>query len=77
MNHSTVPAYEMLAQAIKASGVESVFSLISDFTALLITSLDAIGVRFLAARHENTAIAMTEGYAAATGKLSIAIMGRG
>lgn len=77
MNQSTVPAYEMLAQDIKASGIESVFGLMSEDTALLITSLDAIGVRFLAARHENTAIAMAEGYAAATGNLGIAIIGRG
>lgn len=77
MNQTTVPAYEMLAQDIKASGIDTVFGLMSEDTALLITSLDAISVRFLAARHENTAIAMAEGYAAATGRLGIAIIGRG
>jgi acetolactate synthase-1/2/3 large subunit len=41
------------------------------------TMLDAMGVRIHAARHENAAIAMAEGYAAATGGLAIAIRGRG
>ena len=72
-----VPAYEALAHDIKRSGIESVFGLMSDDTALLVTTLDAIGVRFYAARHENNAISMAEGYAAATGKLGVAIIGRG
>ena len=73
----TVPAYEALAHDIKGRGTETVFGLMSDDTALLIATLDAIGVRFVGARHENNAIAMAEGYAAATGRLGIAILGRG
>ena len=72
-----VPAYEALAHDIKSAGIESVFGLMSDDTALLVTTLDAIGVRFYAARHENNAISMAEGFAAATGKLGVAIIGRG
>ena len=72
-----VPAYEALAHDIKSAGIESVFGLMSDDTALLVTTLDAIGVRFYAARHENNAISMAEGYAAATGRLGVAIIGRG
>ena len=75
--HKQVPAYEALAHDIKRSGIESVFGLMSDDTALFVTTLDAIGVRFYAARHENNAISMAEGYAAATGKLGVAIIGRG
>ena len=73
----TVPAFEALAADIKARGVTAVFGLMSDDTALFCTALDAMGVRFYGARHENNACSMAEGYAAATGKLGIAILGRG
>ncbi len=74
---SKLPVYEVLARDIKSHGIEAVFGLMSDDTALLVTTLDAIGVRFYAARHENNAIAMAEGYSAGTGKLGVAIIGRG
>lgn len=74
---SKLPVYEALARDIKSRGIEAVFGLMSDDTALFITTLDAMGVRFHAARHENNAIAMAEGYAAATGRLGVAIIGRG
>ena len=73
----SIPVYEALARDIKSHGIEAVFGLMSDDTALLVTTLDAIGVRFYAARHENNAIAMAEGYSAGTGKLGVAIIGRG
>ena len=71
-----VPAYQALAEEIKKLGVP-VFGLMSDDTALLVATLDAMGVQFHGARHENNAIAMADGYAAASGKLGIAIVGRG
>lgn len=77
MQASTVPVYEALASDIKALGVECVFGLMSDDTAQLIAMIDAVGVRFYNARHENNAAAMAEGYAAATGRLGIVILGRG
>lgn len=72
-----MPAYEALARDICARGITTVFGLMSDDTALFVTTLDAMGVRFFGARHENTAVAMAEGYAAATGGLGVAIIGRG
>ena len=72
-----LPVYEVIARDVKSHGIEAVFGLMSDDTALLVTTLDAIGVRFYAARHENNAIAMAEGYSAGTGKLGVAIIGRG
>ena len=78
MRESTlVPAYQALAHDIKSRGFLTVFGLMSDDTALFVATLDAIGVRFIGARHENTAVAMAEGHAAATGELGIAIIGRG
>ncbi len=72
-----VPAYELLAADIQRLGITAVFGLMSDDTALFVTTLDAMGVRFYGARHENQAVAMAEGYASATGRLGIAIIGRG
>lgn len=77
MTAATVPAYEALAHDIKQLGAEVTFGLMSDDTALLVSTLDSIGVKFHGARHENNACAMAEGYAAATGRMGIAILGRG
>jgi thiamine pyrophosphate-dependent acetolactate synthase large subunit-like protein len=71
------PVFQVLAEDIRAMGVECVSGLMSDDTALLATALDTSGVRFYGARHENQAIAMAEGHAYATGRLAIAVIGRG
>ncbi len=76
-NAQRVPTHQILAEDIKALGVEQVFGLMSDDTAVFATALDSSGVRFYGARHENNAIAMAEGFASATGKLGIAVIGRG
>ena len=73
----TSPLYQVLAEDIVALGVEAVFGLISDDTALLATALDTSGARFYGARHENCAIAMADGYAYAAGRLGVAVIGRG
>ena len=72
-----LPAYEVLAMDVQSLGVDAVFGLVSDDTVMFATALDMIGVRFHGARHENSAIAMAEGYAAASGRLGIAVVGRG
>lgn len=77
MSTATIPAYEALALDIKNLGIEVVFSLMSDDTALFLASLDAAGVRVYGARHENNACAMAEGYAAATGRVGVVVLGRG
>lgn len=77
MANRNVMVYEALAADIKAMGVEVAFGLISDDTALFVATLDALGIRFYGTRHENTATAMAEGYAASTGRLGVAVLGRG
>lgn len=77
MSSATIPVYEALAGDIRDMGIECVFGLMSDDTAQFVTTLDAYGVRFYGARHENNAASMAEGYAAASGKLGIVILGRG
>src|SRR4029077_20055950 len=76
-NSGTSPLYQVLAEDIAAMGVEAAFGLMSDDTAPLITALDAACVRFYGARHENSAIAMADGYAYASGRLGVAVIGRG
>jgi len=77
MQVTTVPTYEALAADIRNLGVECVFGLISDDTAQLIATIDALGVKFYNARHENDAITMAEGFAAAADRLAVVILGRG
>ena len=77
MSSATIPVYEALAGDLRDLGVECVFGLMSDDTAQFVTTLDAFGIRFHAARHENNAACMAEGFAAASGKLGIVILGRG
>jgi thiamine pyrophosphate-dependent acetolactate synthase large subunit-like protein len=74
---ATTPTYQVLVDDIKALGVEQVFGLMSDDTAVFATALDSAGIRFYGARHENNAIAMAEGYAYRSGGLGIAVVGRG
>jgi thiamine pyrophosphate-dependent acetolactate synthase large subunit-like protein len=69
--------YQVLVEDIKALGVEQVFGLMSDDTAVFATALDSAGIRFYGARHENNAIAMAEGYAYRSGGLGVAVIGRG
>ncbi|MFC7050891.1 thiamine pyrophosphate-binding protein [Emcibacter nanhaiensis] len=77
MPETDIPVYEALVTDIKNLGVECVFGLMSDDTAELVALIDAAGMRFYSARHENNAVSMAEGYAAATGRLGIALIGRG
>jgi thiamine pyrophosphate-dependent acetolactate synthase large subunit-like protein len=71
------PVYEWIAHDLQAAGVEAVFGLMSDDTAALVATIDSLGLSFHGARHEASAVAMAEGYASASGRLGIAIVGRG
>ncbi|HEY0879151.1 MAG TPA: thiamine pyrophosphate-binding protein [Zeimonas sp.] len=75
-NARRIPVYEALALELRSLGAP-VFGLMSDDTMLLASTLDGLGVPFHAARHENSAIAMADGWASATGELGLALIGRG
>jgi len=77
MDSTSCPVYEALAHDVKRFGVQQVFGVMSDDTALLCTTLDALGVKFRNARHETNALAMADGYASATNEVAIGIIGRG
>jgi len=71
------PIFKILAEEIKEMGIDTVFVLMSDDMAPLVSALPSLGIQVRRARHENNTIAMAEGYAAATGKLGVAIIGCG
>ena len=77
MNIARIPTHEALALQLKKLGIERVFGLMSDETATLIASIDAAGIRFIGARHENNAVAMAEGYATSSARLGVVCIGRG
>ncbi len=52
----TVPVYQVLAEDLKALGVDTVFGLMSDCICQLFSTLDAMGVRMIGARHETNAL---------------------
>ncbi|MEE1557380.1 MAG: thiamine pyrophosphate-binding protein, partial [Alphaproteobacteria bacterium] len=58
-----IPTYRALAQDLKNLGVDTVFGLMSDDTALFAVEIDTLGIAFYGGRHENNTIAMAEGYA--------------
>ena len=77
MDSQRIPTYEALALQLERLGIECVFGLMSDETATLIAAIDSAGIRFVSARHENNAVAMAEGYATSSGRLGVALIGRG
>ncbi len=77
MSTRPIPTYEALALQLQRLGVTYVFGLMSDEIATLVAAIDGAGIRFISARHENNAVAMAEGYATSSGRLGVALVGRG
>ncbi|MER2534464.1 MAG: thiamine pyrophosphate-binding protein [Rhizobiaceae bacterium] len=72
-----IPVYEALAHDLKSLGIDTIFGLVADDICHLVSALDAIGVRFIGARQETQAMMMAAGYAAASGRMGVALVGRG
>jgi acetolactate synthase I/II/III large subunit len=70
--------FEVLADVLVEEGVRTTFGLMGDDNAPLIADLiERHGVDYVAGRHENIAVSMSEGYAWATGDLGVSIISRG
>ncbi|WP_341720599.1 thiamine pyrophosphate-binding protein [Micromonospora sp. FIMYZ51] len=70
--------YQLLADTLVAHGVDTVFGLLGDANMFLVSDLVARhGVRFVAARNENAAVMMADGYARATGRCPVATVTQG
>jgi thiamine pyrophosphate-dependent acetolactate synthase large subunit-like protein len=75
---ATRRTYHDLTDELVAQGVRTVFGLMGEDGAALVTDLvDRGGIRYIGARHENAAVNMADGYAWATGALGVAIISRG
>jgi thiamine pyrophosphate-dependent acetolactate synthase large subunit-like protein len=72
-----IPAFEAVARDLAAFEVDTVFGLIGEDSAKLVSCLANLGLRYLGARHENTCVAMAEGYARVTGRPGVCILSRG
>lgn len=72
-----IPAFELMADDLKALGVDTVFGLMSEDICQLVASLDAREVRFISARQESMAVMMAVGYAGASGRIGVVAVGRG
>ncbi|WP_431934624.1 thiamine pyrophosphate-binding protein [Micromonospora sp. RP3T] len=70
--------FEAIADAVVAHGVDTVFGLLGDANMFLVADLvDRHGVRFVAARNENAAVMMADGYARSTGRCAVATVTQG
>ncbi|WP_320065512.1 thiamine pyrophosphate-binding protein [Micromonospora sp. RTGN7] len=70
--------YQLLADALVKHGVDTVFGLLGDANMFLVSDLvGRHGVRFVAARNENAAVMMADGYARVTGRCAVATVTQG
>lgn len=66
--------YEAVVGALMRSGVRCIFGVLGDDTAPVVVHSVARGISYYAARHENQAVAMADGYSRSTGKRGIAVL---
>jgi acetolactate synthase I/II/III large subunit len=70
--------YQRLAQALVAEGTDVVFGVSGDGNMHLLTELvTSHGVQYVAARHENAAVAMADGYSRVTGRPGVCTVTHG
>jgi acetolactate synthase I/II/III large subunit len=70
--------FEAMAEAVKLEGVEVVFGVLGATNDRMVHELVSTqGIRFIAARHEQGAVGMADGYSRATGKVGVATVEKG
>jgi acetolactate synthase I/II/III large subunit len=73
----TARGYESIADALVAQGVETIFGLMGDDVAGVIVAAQDRGIEYVAARHENQAVAMADGYSRVSGRVGVAAVAGG
>jgi len=68
---------EALAEALAREGVDVLFTLVDDTILPLVQAAKERGIRIIATRHEQAAVAMADGYARASNGLGVAAIGAG
>jgi acetolactate synthase-1/2/3 large subunit len=69
--------HEWLARALRTEGVETVFGYIAEENQNLMVSIDQVGMSVVQTRHEQAATGMADGYARASGKVGVCVVGQG
>src|SRR5581483_10250907 len=68
-----VKAYELIAEAVAAHDVDTVFGLLGDGNMFPLAALvERHGTRLVNARHENAAVLMADGWARVSGRVGVA-----
>ena len=69
-----VSGAQLLARALHAEGVETVFTLVGDQILPVVDAMLDRGVRFVDTRHESAAMHMADGWARATGRTGVCLV---
>ncbi|WP_418282277.1 thiamine pyrophosphate-binding protein [Halorubrum sp. DTA98] len=72
--------HDAIVRLLDAAGVDTVFTLMSEDTMAMMAELEtewSDDVRMVKARHEQGAVAMADGYARATDRVGVCLVGRG
>jgi acetolactate synthase I/II/III large subunit len=72
-----VLVFEALAQRLCELGVQALFGLPASETMRLGVAAERLGIPHYAARHEQVAVGMADGYARSTGEVGVVLTGRG
>jgi acetolactate synthase-1/2/3 large subunit len=68
---------DAISVELERQAVRAVFTLMSEDTARLVVAVSRGDIPLYSTRHDSTAVGMADGYARATGKVGVAIVGRG
>jgi acetolactate synthase-1/2/3 large subunit len=71
---STVSGAELLARALWAEGVDTIFTLVGDHILPVVDSAFEQGIRFVDTRHESAAMHMADGWARTTGRTGVCLV---
>ncbi|MBX5490751.1 MAG: thiamine pyrophosphate-binding protein [Chloroflexi bacterium] len=71
---ATVTGAELFVRALRAEGVDTVFTLIGDHILPIADAAVDHGIRFIDTRHESAAMHMADGWARATGRVAVCLV---
>jgi thiamine pyrophosphate-dependent acetolactate synthase large subunit-like protein len=74
---AAVTVHRRIAEVLHEQGVEAVFTLMSEDIAKLTVDIDGLGIPLYKTRHDSTAVGMADGYARTSGRVGVAMIGRG
>lgn len=77
MTNSTLPGGMLIARALKAEGVDVLFTLPGSHIAPVLDASPQVGIQVVMSRHEESAVLMAEGWALATGSPGVAAVTAG